>query len=183
MPTEVQYTPQRRGTHGWNPTEVELPDDVATHPWVADDFADGAIESPAQAAARVTALVAEKDRNAEDAARINAQAEQAMRRATGNAVVRKASSSDMEKELNTPVNELGAQQGKDIDSPPAEPLVPSDADLNTPVNVLQEQVAAEPVAPPVAEAPKYDRHNLSPQDSDVVPGPAPQPGRPTLKRK
>lgn len=150
VPTEIKFHPERDPETGrWKPTDLELPDEVAAHPWVALDFADGAIESPAQAAERAKVLAAQKIAADTAAEKINKQSELALARATGKAAVDAAAGAAVVSDLDTPVNVLAAKSGHDVDTPNG-PVTVSEADLNTPVNVLATK-AADEAAPATEE--------------------------------
>lgn len=127
LPTETHFHPRKGENQTWLPTEVEIPDEIHADPWVSEDFADGAIESPEVAERRKAAVAAKVAKDAEANERIRKQAEQAMNRARGNAGVRKVNKEQLEKDLNTPVNELGAARGADIDPTAAESEKPAEA--------------------------------------------------------
>jgi hypothetical protein len=87
------------------PGEHEIDDEMAAHPWIAEHFADGHIESPAEAKARAEAAEAAATVAAAEAAQVQALADAAVARmAVGRG--EEASKDDIEKELNTPVSKL-----------------------------------------------------------------------------
>jgi len=87
----------------------EVPESVANHPWIQAG-ADGKIESAAQAAAREANEAARQKIADEDRARETAAAEAAVGRlARAEATTGTASAAEIEKQLNTPVNELKKQ--------------------------------------------------------------------------
>lgn len=93
---EKRYTP---GVH-------EINDEMWNHPWVSKSLADGCIESPQQTLARAQ-LEKEAAKKAEDnAIQATAQAEAAFARLKSNGPGATASKEEIEKELNTPVNQL-----------------------------------------------------------------------------
>lgn len=135
LPRDEKFTPLRdKETGGWLPTEQELPDDVANHSFITEHFADGCIERPEATKARMEAAQAKVDKAKQDNARELQKAEDALKRATGSHAVHKVTESKVTSELNTPVNEIGAKQGADVDK------AVDDKDLqlalNTPVNKL-----------------------------------------------
>jgi hypothetical protein len=111
--SELRIAPVKNADGAWLPTEVELPPHVAEHPWIKTDFADGCIERPEMTAERVAREKAKKKAEDEENTKQLALAQQAMKRATG-ATVAKATEEDVARDLNTPVNELRANRGKDI---------------------------------------------------------------------
>lgn len=115
LPREQWFKPQKDAATGdWVPTPVELPDDVANHPFIAEHYADGCIERPEITAERVAALQAKRQQEDEVNARELRKAEEALKRASGTHEVHKAIDEDVERQLNTPVNQLNAQQGQGI---------------------------------------------------------------------
>lgn len=115
---ELKITPDRDPvSKDWVPTEVELPDDVAAHEWISEQFADGCIEHPDKTKARIAAVAAKQAQEVEANQRIIQQAEAAMARSSGATEVKAVREEDVEKELNTPVHELKPAQGKDVDTP------------------------------------------------------------------
>lgn len=136
---EFRFTPRidpeaaKSGSpHRWLPTKVEIPQFVADHPWVKEDFADGAIENPKVTQERLAAVEKAAEEERKKNAKIIKQAEDAYRRSTAGAQVAKERGKATEDELNTPVNQLGRLQGADIDSELAR-------ELNTPLNELQQK--------------------------------------------
>lgn len=128
---EQKFLPQKNSQTGeWIPTEVELPDEVAEHPFIHKEFADGCIERPEVTAARIKAVQAKLDVEKVISDRELQKAEDALKRASGSHAVHKVNEDDVTRQLNTPVNQLGAQRGKSIDE-----AALSDA-LNTPANEL-----------------------------------------------
>lgn len=94
------------------PGEHEVDDVIASHPWIKDHFADGRIETPEQAKERTAKAAAEAKRIAADAKQANELAEAAAQRLSrAAATTTKASAEEIERELNTPVNELKVRQG------------------------------------------------------------------------
>lgn len=136
LATEQKFRPQWDDhVKQWIPTEVDLPDDMCDHPFIAEDYADGCIERPAATEARLGAVKAKKDSDDELGRRELKKAEDALRRASGSHEVQQRASVSQAEQLNTPVNQLQAQHGagisKTVDVDDLE-----DA-LNTPVNKLQ----------------------------------------------
>lgn len=128
LPTEQKFEPGER----------EIDNEMAAHPWIEKDFADGAIESPAQARARLEAAKAGAEQAARDAEVAKAQAEATFARVSAAASQTASQNKETEKELNTPVNEVGAQRGAGVDSstpgeqpPPAPPAQPTDGASST----------------------------------------------------
>lgn len=131
LPREKKFAPRRNLQSGeWIPTEVELTDEEANHPYIKDHWADGCIERPEVTAARVQAAQEKQRKEDADNAKELRKAEEALKRATGAHDVHKAAGTATDKELNTPVNELGASRGKSIDE-----TALADA-LNTPADQL-----------------------------------------------
>jgi hypothetical protein len=113
----VKFVPQKDpDTGAYIPTEIEMEDEIAEHPWIREHFADGCLESPERTQQRLAVAQAKKDKANKDAAKIKKQSEEAFRRATGGAEVKKTSDQELQKALNTPVNELAAARGKGIDA-------------------------------------------------------------------
>lgn len=95
----------------------EVDDEIAKHPWIARDFADGCIETPAQAQERAQAAAIVASKAQDDADYWKAHAEAAMRRAESLSLVQThGDAAALERELNTPINQLGARQGAGISS-------------------------------------------------------------------
>lgn len=116
LPKEQQFRPDRdKQTGAWVPTLVEIPVDVADHPWVKDTLADGAIEDPKVTKARLAVEDERRAKQIEADKKIQAMADAALRRAEGKIASPAASDEDLHKELNTPANELGTAAGADID--------------------------------------------------------------------
>lgn len=114
---EQKFTPQKDPQTGqWIPTEIELEDHVAGHEWISEHYADGCIERPEVTAKRVEEVEARKKKQAEDNALQLAKAENAMVRA-GAVTPIKINDEEVEKELNTPVNQLKGKRGSGIDTP------------------------------------------------------------------
>ncbi len=114
---EIKYTPEKDATGKWTPTEIELPDEVAAHEWIAESYADGAIERPEVTAARAEAEKKRLEKVEEDNALQLAKAQQAMNRSKVTTKTVDMNNEDVQKELNTPVNELKGNRGKSIDKP------------------------------------------------------------------
>lgn len=110
--TEYPVTPrQDPTTKVWIPTTIELPDEIAAHPWIAEQFADGRIERPEHTAARLKAANDIKAKEAEEHKRILAQAEAALARTAAVTARVAASDEEVNKELDTPLDQLQRQQG------------------------------------------------------------------------
>lgn len=110
--------------------EQEIDDEMAAHPWIEKHFADGCIETPAAALARTQAAKVAADKATEDNQRILAEAQAAFDRAvTQSRAVMTPSDVALHKALNTPINELGTQQGAGIvESVPNAPAAAPAAD-------------------------------------------------------
>jgi hypothetical protein len=108
----VFSTPVPDGTNGpavekfFGVGEHDVPDSMWKHPWISKTLAEGRIESPQQALARAKKdiEIAEKAKETADAA--TAQANAAFARLQSNSPTATASAEEIEKELNTPVNQL-----------------------------------------------------------------------------
>jgi hypothetical protein len=100
--------------------DFELTDEMLANPWIYRDFADGCIESPAQAAERARVAHAAAQKADAEADRSRIRAEQAFARATGGQRYTDMSQEELNKVLNTPVNELNRQAGDGIDKTVAE---------------------------------------------------------------
>jgi hypothetical protein len=140
IPTEFKFMPRidpeaaKTGSpHRWLPTTIEIPKFIADHPWVKEDYADGAIEPPAVTRKRIAAAEEAAKEERKKNAKIIQQSEEAYRRTTVGAEVVAKRGAKVEDEFNTPVNQLGRLQGADIDPQALE------RELNTPVNELQQQ--------------------------------------------
>ena len=93
------------------PGDHEVDEDVANHPYIKA-LADGKIESPAAAKARVEKEAADAEKAEADAAAGKAQAEAALARFTKKAAESSEAGADaIEKELNTPVGQLRRSAG------------------------------------------------------------------------
>jgi hypothetical protein len=113
---EKKFEPEKDSQGRWKPTEIELDDDIAKHPWIKEHYADGAIERPEVTAARAEAEQKKLEKQQEDNAIQLGKAQQALARST---VSRPIDMTDeaVQRELNTPVNVLRGSQGTDIDKP------------------------------------------------------------------
>lgn len=138
LATELKITPDRDPiTKDWAPTERELSDEIADHPWIREHHADGCIEHPEKTKARMDEVAEKRAAETKAAAKIIADAEAALARAgRGAAAVKPILEGDLERELDTPVNELQAARGSDIDKPINEGGNLND-DINKPVGELQ----------------------------------------------
>lgn len=135
LPSEKKFTPrQNPQTKEWIPTEITLSDEDADHWYIKDHFADGAIERPEVAAARIAAAEAKRQKQDEEDARQAQIARDLMKRASGSHAVQQVNNDATEGQINTPVNALRAQSGKDVDKPISQ-TEHEDA-LNTPVDQL-----------------------------------------------
>lgn len=113
---EIKFSPEKDPRTGaWAPTKIELPDEVAEHEWVSEQYADGAIERPEVTAARAEAEKKRLEKVQDDNAKQLLKAEQAMHRAGGATKAIDLNSAEVQKDLNTPVNELKGARGKGID--------------------------------------------------------------------
>lgn len=114
---EVKFVPNKDKNGKWVPTETELPDNIAEHEWIANSYADGAIERPEVTAARAEVEKKRLEKVQEDNKIQLAKAEQAMNRAGASKKAVDFNDADVQKELNTPINELKGARGKGIDKP------------------------------------------------------------------
>jgi hypothetical protein len=122
--------------HKFSVGEHEVSDEVANHPWIAESFADGHIETPKARAERTARAAAAADAAAKAAAKAKAAAEASVKRleAANTNGQKTAAATD---ELNLPIGQVatnngagtGAKLGKDID--------PNDPALHTPLSELQ----------------------------------------------
>lgn len=121
--------------HHFSKGEHEVSDEVANHPWIARDFADGHIETPQAAAARTTA-----EAEAADVAHRAAMAAQARAQGAMDRLNLAHVTGDKEKvaglsSLDTPVNQMkplapAPQKTIDVEDPEIKKA------LNTPVDQL-----------------------------------------------
>jgi hypothetical protein len=114
---EVPFTPNKDSNGNWIPTEIDLPDDIAEHSWIKNDYADGAIERPEQTAKRAEVVAVALKKQQDDNAIQLAKAEQAMARAGASRKPIDTNDDEVQRQLNTPVNELKGSRGGDIDQP------------------------------------------------------------------
>lgn len=114
---EIKFFPNKDKNGKWVPTEIEIPDEVAEHEWIANNYADGAIERPEVTAARAEAEKKRLEKVQEDNAIQLAKAEQAMSRSGAGKKAIDLTDAAVQKELNTPVSELKGARGKSIDKP------------------------------------------------------------------
>jgi hypothetical protein len=118
LATEVKIVPNKDPvTKEWAPTELEIDDEMASHPWIKDDFADGCIERPEVTKARIDALDEKHKKEVQEAQVVIKQAEAALARAGSRTKTDAEHKSDLERDLNTPVNQLRSDRGSDIDQP------------------------------------------------------------------
>jgi hypothetical protein len=118
LATEVKFTPTRDPvTKDWAPTEIEIDDEMANHDWIKRDFADGCIERPEVTKARIAALEEKHKKDVEEAQVVIKQAEAALARAGSRTKTDAEHKSDLERDLNTPINQLKSDRGTDIDQP------------------------------------------------------------------
>jgi hypothetical protein len=118
LATELKITPERDPlTKEWKPTERELSDDILAHPWISEHFADGCIERPEKTKERMEAAQAKKDAEIKASAKIVADAEAALARASRGTQIKQGREADVQRDLNTPINQLRSRQGDDIDQP------------------------------------------------------------------
>lgn len=96
---------------------IEISDDdpMLADPWITKHFADGAIETPQAARARADAAAQDAERATQEAQRATASAEQALARA-GTSHVSRVNETQLQKDLNTPTNELRGRSGSDVDT-------------------------------------------------------------------
>jgi len=114
--TELRFTPSKDPQTGkFIPTEIELPKEVADHEWIREQHADGHLERPEVTKQRIDELAKRVKRQEAEDKRILQQAEAALARTQANAGTGAQNTEALEKELNTPVNELQAKQGADAD--------------------------------------------------------------------
>lgn len=112
---EVKFFPEKDSNGNWVPTEIELPDDIAAHDWIKDHYADGAIERPEVTAKRAQVSAELLKKKQDDNALQLAKAEQAMVRAGVSRKPVDTNDADVQRELNTPVNQLKGERGADVD--------------------------------------------------------------------
>lgn len=117
--TEIRFTP---GLH-------EVDDVVANHPYIAVQFADGHVESPAQTRERLRKAVEIKDASDASAKVQSERAATAYARILAADPAAKESAEQIERALHTPVGQLRTKG--DVGS--------LNASLNTPVSRLQQQ--------------------------------------------
>lgn len=96
--------------------EQEIDEVMANHPWIREHYADGCIERPEAAVARADAAKATADKTAAEAKAAIEEAERAYNRTVAMAASVAVSPEQLEKDLNTPINRLAAEQGTGIDS-------------------------------------------------------------------
>ncbi len=107
LPQEIKF----------NIGEHEVDDVIADHPWIAKHFADGHIESPAQARLRLEAVAKKAREDAVNAELAIAMAEQATTRVTGAAQAAATDSKISAEDLHRPVSELRQRQGAALNQP------------------------------------------------------------------
>jgi hypothetical protein len=90
----------------FHPGEHEVDEEMASHPWIREHYADGCIESPAEAAARAAETKAAAEKAAIEAAQVQALADAALARMATGAAGTTATKEEIEAELNTPVAKL-----------------------------------------------------------------------------
>lgn len=96
----------------FKPGEHEISEAMADHPWIRDHFADGCIESPAEAAARAEAAKVAAEKAEEEAKQVQALADASFARLQVNAENNAGTPEEIERELNTPVSKLRRAGGK-----------------------------------------------------------------------
>jgi hypothetical protein len=119
---QPQDLPFKVGPNG-EPMEYDIPDSVWAHPWMSRDFADGKIESPAQAVVRTAAEAKKADEAAAEAAAAKARSEAAIQRMESAQRINQARVDADSKLLDTPRGQLriaGNQGGSDMDVPVSE---------------------------------------------------------------
>lgn len=108
----VFSTPVAEGVNGpavekrFTPGVHEINDEMWNHPWVSKSLADGCIESPAQTLERAKKERIDAVQAQENAERATAAANAAFARLQASVPGNTASKEEIEKELNTPVNQL-----------------------------------------------------------------------------
>jgi hypothetical protein len=110
----------------------DIDEAMANHPWIRDEYADGHIERPEQARARLRAAAIAAKQAADEAAQVNRLAEEAIARTVAQSGTT-ASNEEIERELNTPANELQRQRGAALDLPETQVSV---GDVKAPVDRL-----------------------------------------------
>jgi hypothetical protein len=118
LATSVPFTPNRDPvTKEWAPTEIEIDDEMASHEWIKRDFADGCIERPEVTQARIDALEEKRKKELDEAQVVIKQAEAALARAGSRTKTDGEHKADLDRDLNTPINQLRGDRGSDIDQP------------------------------------------------------------------
>jgi hypothetical protein len=108
----VFSTPVPQGVNGPAVEKVylkgdhEISDEMWEHPWIKGTLAEGKIESPKQTLARAKKELESAEESKKVADQATAQANAAFARLQSNAPGVVASKEEIEKELNTPVNQL-----------------------------------------------------------------------------
>lgn len=108
----VFSTPVPKGVNGPAVEKVfvkgdhEISDEMWEHPWIKDTLAEGKIESPKQTLARAQKELDSAKESKRVADEATAQANAAFARLQAAAPGAVASKEEIEKELNTPVNQL-----------------------------------------------------------------------------
>lgn len=142
LPVEHKFMPKRDDHGRFVPTDIEVDPWIAEHPYIAEQYADGAIESPDQRAARQQVIDAQAAKRKQEDDKANADAAKAIARATGSAQRRAERDDATNGEINTPVNEAAIKQGEGLST--GAPVVDESAlteELNTPINVLRQRQA------------------------------------------
>lgn len=123
LPHEKRFVPNKsKETGAWEPTEMQMPADIYADPWISVGFADGAIESPTVTQQRLQVVADRAAAQAKENDRQNKLAEAALARAQGKTNLTAPPAVDdaqLEKDLNTPINELVRAAGTDVDKAPA----------------------------------------------------------------
>lgn len=115
QPQEIRFAVGPNG----EAMEYEVPDEVWAHPWMNKDYADGKIESPAQAALRTEAAAKAAEVAAAEAAAAKARAEAAVARMETSSAIRQEQVDADRVAMNTPRGQLrvAASGGTDMDVP------------------------------------------------------------------
>lgn len=113
---------ERIATETWFKTEGyhEISDEMAAHPFFSRDFAGGKIERPEDTKARLLKAAQIKQESDAEAKIEISKAAAAFARLIASQPETKATAEEIEKDLNTPVGQLQAKRGKEIDQPVTE---------------------------------------------------------------
>jgi hypothetical protein len=108
----VFSTPVKEGTNGpavekvFNKGDHDISDEMWEHPWIRDTLAEGRIESPKQTLARAQKELELAQQTKKTADEATNQANAAFARLQASVPTNNATKEEIEKELNTPVNQL-----------------------------------------------------------------------------